>query len=73
MEGYKAGDNVEVLVYGTLQWRPAILMKHAPYSHGKTDGWYVQYTTGIEKQVADIIPSQGGWVPVQSIRYQKGV
>ena len=64
---YIAGQLVEVLPYGTKQWRNAVVQEPAPYSASKhgfiTDGARIVY---------DPLPTDGasigGWYPSNAIR-----
>jgi hypothetical protein len=63
---YKGGEIIEAREYSTGKWRPAVILKPAPYSHGKCDGAYIQWTD-LPKHCPSHI-STGGWIPENSIR-----
>ncbi len=69
---FKVNDKVLVLDYGN--WRPAVLVKHKPYCHrlGKFEGFDVSFLNNKKTcPVSGIVPSQGGWFPVNSIKKDK--
>lgn len=64
---FTVGDVVEARDVVSMNWRRAILIKHAPYPRGRTDGYYVTW----EAALAPDFPqwqSSGGWMPTRYIR-----
>ena len=65
----KINDTVEVLDTG--KWRTTRILKYKPYFHRlvKFDGYEVLFLTNTKIcKISNILPSQGGWKSINSIR-----